>query len=119
MTRDRGLSIRTYQVVPLSPVVGVVQWVTGTTTLNEFVVRKSGRDRKHDYRFQYYPNDISYERAREWMKNARDLSKPQLPGNTTNVLGDRLLHSFREICQQFHPIMGLRFMEVFPSPQSW
>lgn len=97
----------------------MVQWVHGTTTLGGFVVGKSGSHRKEDYRFHYYPHDISPERARECMQNARDPSKPQLPGNTSRLLNERLLYAFREVCNNYHPIMELRLMEAFPSAQEW
>lgn len=117
-TRDRGLSIRTYQVVPLSPVVGLVQWVTGTVTLGEFVIGKS-KGAKAKHRSRYFPQDISNETARDYLSNARDPSKPQLNGNGSAQLKTRLLHAYRSICDRFHPIMDLRLMESFPSSHSW
>lgn len=117
-TRDRGLSIRTYQVVPLSPVVGMAQWVTGTTTLAEFVIGKS-KDAKSQHRLRYFPNDMTNDCARECLLNARDPSKVQLNGNSSTITEKRLLFAFRHIINRFHPVMDHRLMETFTSPQTW
>jgi len=37
-SRQRRLGIRTYRVVPCSPLVGVLEWVEGTLPLTEYLL---------------------------------------------------------------------------------
>lgn len=44
-SKQRRLGIRTYRVVPCSPLVGVLEWVEGTTPLTEYLLG----ERKNSY----------------------------------------------------------------------
>ena len=37
-TRDRGLQMRTYKVVSLSPVAGVLEWVQNTIPIAQYLI---------------------------------------------------------------------------------
>lgn len=37
-SRQRRLGVRTYRVVPCSPLVGVLEWVEGTLPLTEYLL---------------------------------------------------------------------------------
>lgn len=102
----------------------MVQWVTGTTGLRDFIVKqkmaKYSRSQKH------YPDDISYEAAREIMQSARTGKQTPAEASVENtdfrnslVLNERLLKAFQHVCRNYHPIMALRLLEVFPSPELW
>ena len=42
-TRERNLNIRTYKVVPLTPTVGIVEWVQNTDTIGGYLLKTHTR----------------------------------------------------------------------------
>lgn len=45
-TRNRRLLMRTYNVLPLSPCAGVVQWVEGTVPLGTYLIGATGSEKE-------------------------------------------------------------------------
>ncbi|CAE7532528.1 ATM [Symbiodinium sp. CCMP2592] len=104
--QDTQLSLRTFQVIPLSPCAGVAEWVEHTTTLAEILFGPvEGAHQK------YRPEDWLHHQCRQKMVDALQAAKN----------GDRQAQprAFAEIYRHFKPVMHLVFLERFPSPQDW
>ncbi|XP_017973415.1 PREDICTED: serine/threonine-protein kinase ATM isoform X2 [Theobroma cacao] len=98
-TWKRRLVIRTYKVVPFTPSAGVIEWVDGTLPLGEYL---TGSNRNGGAHGCYGIGDWSFLKCRAHMSNERDKRK-----------------AFREVCDNFRPVMHYFFLERFPQPADW
>ncbi|KAI8611414.1 kinase-like domain-containing protein [Chytriomyces sp. MP71] len=100
-TRRRGLSVRTYKVVPLGQRAGVIEWVDNTTPFGEYLTSAHARYRK---------SDMSSLEARKKMmqEHEREGSTPQSK-----------LQTYLEIESQFLPVFRHFFFESFRDPAVW
>lgn len=53
-TRSRKLAIRTYNVVPLTPCVGILEWVPNTMSLADYLSGAHAKYRPRDKRASEY-----------------------------------------------------------------
>ncbi|KAK5735631.1 Serine/threonine-protein kinase tel1 [Elasticomyces elasticus] len=97
-TRLRDLQVRTYKVIPLSAGSGIMEWVSNSIPIGE------------------------------WMKVARPKYTPKAPsqnaagGAIRKVEHDAVaprLNAYRKICDQMPPIMRHFFFERFDDPDEW
>ncbi|KAG6746015.1 hypothetical protein POTOM_050526 [Populus tomentosa] len=101
-TWKRRLGVRTYKVVPFTPSAGVLEWVNGTFPLGEYLIGSARNGGAHG---RYGVGDWSFLKCREHMSNAsteKDKCK-----------------AFREVCQNFRPVMHHFFLERFLQPADW
>ncbi|KAL3669905.1 hypothetical protein V7S43_005283 [Phytophthora oleae] len=99
-TRKRKLRLRTYRVVPLSPIAGVLEWVENTVPWGSYLVsRTSKRLSAHE---RYHPHEWKHTECRQYLKNAPD----KLP-------------AFLEIEANFTPVFHHFFLEKFPDAAVW
>lgn len=98
------LRLRTFQVVPLSPQAGIVEWVQETETLGEILVGSSNTDGAHQ---RYRPQDWDQSACRKRLGDAKELGHAQK------------LQALKEIYENVKPVMHLFFLERFVSPQEW
>lgn len=99
-TRKRKLRLRTYRVVPLSPIAGVLEWVENTTPWGSYLVsRTSKRLSAHE---RYHPHEWKHTECRQYLKNAPE----KLP-------------AFLEIQANFTPVFHHFFLEKFPDAAVW
>ncbi|TYZ58136.1 hypothetical protein PybrP1_009937 [[Pythium] brassicae (nom. inval.)] len=98
--RDRGLRLRTYKVVPLSPIAGVLEWVDKTVPWGAYLVgRTAKRLSAHE---RYHPHEWKHLECRNALKAAAD--KPA---------------AYAEIERHFTPVFHHFFLEKFPDPAAW
>ena len=97
-TQHRNLKIRTYKVIPLSAVSGIIEFVPNTLPLHDLLLPT------HD---KYHPKDIRNNSCREKVHGAAKESN------------EVRLKTFREICQRFKPAMRFWFLERFLDPDEW
>ncbi|OQN97437.1 hypothetical protein B0A48_16596 [Cryoendolithus antarcticus] len=97
-SRQRGLKIRTYKVIPTTARSGIMEFVLNTVCINEYL-RPA-----HD---KYYPGDMKYSKATEIVRSVADHS------NETRV------KEFRKVCDNVHPVMRNFFLERFQDPDEW
>jgi len=97
-TRQRDLHINTYKVVPLSTASGILEWVPNSIPIDKFF-RSAHR--------QYYPQDMTTERAREAIRAVETSST------------ETRLKEFQKVCSRIHPIMRHFFFERFDDPEEW
>lgn len=107
--RNRGshqLKISTYNIVPLSPASGVLEWVNDTIPFGDYLLDKKSRSgRKVGAHSKYYPGEWGMALCRTHFKDS--------PSNVK-------LQTFNEICRHFSPAFRFFFLERFQhSPQAW
>jgi hypothetical protein len=99
-TRKRKLRLRTYRVVPLSPIAGVLEWVENTIPWGSYLVsRTNKRLSAHE---RYHPHEWKHSECRQYLKNAPD-KRP----------------AFLEIQANFTPVFHHFFLEKFPDAAVW
>ena len=102
---QRQLHIRTYNVVPLTPGVGLVEWVTNTASLADCLVadragahaRHARPGQKRDYR-----GNLGYLREAHEARNQEEYTR-----------------RFQAVCADFQPVFHRFFLEMFPAPSEW
>ena len=97
-TRQRNLGIRTYKVLPLTSSSGLIEFVSDTIPLHEYLMPA------HE---KYYPKDLRGSQCRKEIANA------QAKTVETRV------STYRKVADKFHPVMRYFFMEYFPDPDEW
>jgi ataxia telangiectasia mutated family protein len=104
-TAARQLHIRTYNVVPLTPGVGLVEWVTNTTSLAECLVTdRLGAHVRHPRPGQ----KRDYRQSLHYLREAHEARNPE-----------EYAARFKSVCEDFTPVFHRWFLEMFPSPSEW
>lgn len=99
-TRERKLRLRTYKVVPLSPIAGVLEWVDNTVPWGSYLVgRTAKRLSAHE---RYHPHEWKHADCRTYLKNASNK-----------------LEAYKQIEASFTPVFHHFFLEKFPDPAMW
>ena len=105
---QRNLSIATYNIVPLSPASGVLEWVDNTLPFGEYLIdRPKTRYRKGALgaHSRYYPGEWSNNLCRTHLRNAPAPVKRE---------------AFDVVCKHFSPAFRFFFLEKFSeSSQVW
>merc|ERR1719331_2914168 len=107
--READLRLRTFQVVPLSPCAGVMEFVQQSATLSEILTPDDGAHRR------YRPQDWTHNECRGHMKQALDLVNTLAPAEQAGIMEK----AFGECYGKFKPVMHLTLLERFPSPRDW
>ncbi|EOO01356.1 putative ataxia telangiectasia mutated protein [Phaeoacremonium minimum UCRPA7] len=97
-TRQRNLGIRTYKVLPLTSASGLIEFVSDTIPLHEYLMPAHER---------YYPKDLKGSQCRKEISAVQ--SKPL----------ETRISTYRKVTDKFHPVMKYFFMENFPDPDEW
>ena len=97
-TRQRNLGIRTYKVVPLTATSGLVEFVSDTVPLHEYLMPAHQR---------HFPGDFKPNVCRKHILDVQ------------NKTVDIRVKTFTAVCDRFHPVMRYFFMERFENPDDW
>ncbi|KAH7631640.1 hypothetical protein B0T09DRAFT_106375 [Sordaria sp. MPI-SDFR-AT-0083] len=97
-TRQRNLGIRTYKVLPLTSSSGLIEFVSNTIPLHEYLMPA------HE---TYYPKDLKGNHCRKEIMTAQSKTV------------DTRVAVYRKVTERFHPVMRYFFMEFFPDPDEW
>ena len=97
-TRQRNLGIRTYKVLPLTATAGILEFVANTVPLHDYLLPAHQR---------HYPKDLKPNNCRKFISDAQ----------TKSV--DQRIKIYRNVCDQFHPVLRYFFMERFQNPDVW
>ncbi|KAH9632713.1 hypothetical protein HF086_013085 [Spodoptera exigua] len=104
VTNKNKLHIRTYKVVPMSRLSGVLEWCEGTIPMGMYLV---GLEKNSGAHARYRPQDISCEAARSKMiESANDSHESKL-----NV--------YNKIVKSFKPVFHYFFTERYLDPVTW
>jgi ataxia telangiectasia mutated family protein len=97
-TRQRNLSIRTYKVLPLTSIAGIIEFVPNTIPLHEYLMPAHER---------FYPKDLKGNQCRKEI------------GDVQTQSHDIRVKKFRSVAERFHPVMRYFFTEKFADPDEW
>jgi ataxia telangiectasia mutated family protein len=98
--------IKTYTVVPLSPEVGVMEWVSNTIPVGSFLLDKGKGKGAHS---RYHPHEWTHTQCRSAMKAAKESTDKMTASATA------LRSAFSEACSNFTPVFRYFFLEFFAS----
>lgn len=98
LTRQRNLGIRTYKVMPLSTNAGIIEFVSNTIPLHDYLMPAH---QKH------FPKDWKPQVCR---KNISDVQSKSIDIRTK---------VYRQVTEHFHPVLRYFFMERFDNPDDW
>ena len=97
-----NLRIRTYNVIPLSPSAGVLEWVSNTQPVGEYLIPVP-----NGAHARYRPQDLVHTKCRELMDRASRATEEQR------------ISTFQEVLKNFRPVLHHFFIENFPDPSLW
>lgn len=97
-TRQRGLRIRTYKVVPLDANGGAIEFVEPTISFSDYLTNAHTK---------YHPKDMKWEVCRHKLTEVQDNAHDQ----KTTV--------FKEVCSKINPVLRHFFFENFEDPDDW
>ncbi|KAI2630503.1 phosphatidylinositol 3 [Xylaria nigripes] len=97
-TRQRNLGIRTYKVLPLTSISGLIEFVPNTIPLHDYLMPA------HE---KYHPRDYKGLHCRKEISNVQTRSS------------EVRLATYRKVTDHFQPAMRYFFMEYFTDPDDW
>ncbi|KAI1430843.1 phosphatidylinositol 3 [Xylaria sp. CBS 124048] len=97
-TRQRNLGIRTYKVLPLTSVSGLIEFVSNTIPLHDYLMPA------HE---KYHPRDYKGSQCRKEIANVQTKSS------------DVRITTYKKVVDRFQPVMRYFFMEYFTDPDDW
>ncbi|MCJ1313627.1 Serine/threonine-protein kinase tel1 [Agyrium rufum] len=97
-TRQRDLRIRTYKVLPLTTTAGIIEFVSNTVPLHDYLMPAHQR---------HYPNDLKTTICRKAISDAQSKSV------------ETRVKVFKQVTEKFNPVMRFFFMERFENPDEW
>ncbi|KAI1758753.1 hypothetical protein GGR53DRAFT_210108 [Hypoxylon sp. FL1150] len=97
-TRQRNLGIRTYKVLPLTQASGLIEFVSNTIPLHEYLMPAHER---------YHPKDLKGSHCR------KEISQVQSKSSEARV------STYKRVTDRFQPVMRYFFMEHFVDPDDW
>lgn len=97
-TQQRQLRIRTYRVLPLTNIAGIIEFVPNTIPLHEYLMPAHER---------FYPKDLKASRCRS------EIAAVQAKGSELRI------KTFRAVIERFHPVMRYFFTENYLDPDEW
>ncbi|KAI1755403.1 phosphatidylinositol 3 [Xylaria castorea] len=97
-TRQRNLGIRTYKVLPLTSVSGLIEFVPNTIPLHDYLMPAHER---------YHARDFKGSQCRKEISNVQTKSS------------EVRLTTYKKVTDRFQPVMRYFFMEYFTDPDDW
>ena len=101
-TQKRELGLRTFRVVPLRPLAGVLEWIRDAVPIGDYL---------HSAHERYNPGDIAPREARQIMK--RELERAG-----SNPVSKAKIYT-EQIVPRFKPVMRFFFQERATSCSEW
>lgn len=96
------LFLRTYRVIPIQPLVGVLEWVKDSTPIGDYLVNAHER---------IHPNDIT-------PRDARIAMKTEFERAGSNAQSKHAVYK-NEVCARFNPVFKFFFLENSATCQEW
>ncbi|KAI2636438.1 Serine/threonine-protein kinase tel-1 [Hypomontagnella submonticulosa] len=97
-TQQRNLGIRTYKVLPLTAASGLIEFVSNTIPLHEYLMPAHER---------YHPKDLKGSSCR------KEIAQVQSKSAEVRVA------TYKRVTERFQPVMRYFFMEHFADPDEW
>lgn len=103
----RALAIRTYRVIPLSPTSGLVEWVTNTQPIGDWLCGRAGGGGRDGAHARYRPQDWSCAACMRAM------------GDVQRRPADVRQRTYAAVCAHFGPVFHHFFLERYGSAREW
>ncbi|KAL1503192.1 hypothetical protein AB1Y20_011250 [Prymnesium parvum] len=103
-SRQRGLRMRTYRVVPIAPTAGVLQWVGQTLPMSHYLFDIGAHARLRR-------DDMSFAECKQIMSDASNTAKHKEPKYR--------LEQYLKCTKAFRPVFHHFFLERWPQPAAW
>lgn len=100
----RNLSVKTYKVVALSQMSGIIEWCNDSLPIHNYLV---GDNRTPGAHAKYNPKDLTQKQCRQHLENQKSAA-------THKKLAQYLL-----ICKKFKPVFRYFFLERFKQANDW
>lgn len=100
-TRGRNLAIRTYRIIPLHALAGLLEWVSDTIPLGDYLMPAHERINGGDW---------PIKQCRAFLKTEFD-DPASTPASK--------LRAFRRLCDHFCPVLRHFFWETAKGPADW
>ncbi|KAI1376713.1 hypothetical protein F4677DRAFT_71362 [Hypoxylon crocopeplum] len=97
-TQQRSLGIRTYKVLPLTAASGLIEFVSNTIPLHEYLMPAHER---------YHQKDFKGSQCR------KEIAQVQSKSSEVRV------STYKRVTDRFQPVMRFFFMEHFVDPDEW
>ncbi|OTA98913.1 hypothetical protein M426DRAFT_16925 [Hypoxylon sp. CI-4A] len=97
-TQQRNLGIRTYKVLPLTAGSGLIEFVSNTIPLHEYLMPAHER---------YHPKDYKGSQCRKEISQVQGKS------------AEARVSTYKKVTDRFQPVMRYFFMEHFADPDEW
>ncbi|KAL8857536.1 MAG: hypothetical protein Q9178_005864 [Gyalolechia marmorata] len=97
-TRQRNLGIRTYKVLPLTATCGIIEFVSNTIPLHDYLMPAHQR---------LFPKDLKPTQCRKAIADVQSQSN------------DKRIKVYKSVCEKFHPVLRFFFQERFENPDDW
>ncbi|KAI4263133.1 MAG: hypothetical protein L6R42_001710 [Xanthoria sp. 1 TBL-2021] len=97
-TRQRKLGIRTYKVLPLTATSGIIEFVSNTIPLHDYLMPAHQR---------LFPKDLKPTNCRKAIADAQSQST------------EKRIKVYKGVCEKFHPVLRYFFQERFENPDDW
>ncbi|KAL8887231.1 MAG: hypothetical protein Q9215_005165 [Flavoplaca cf. flavocitrina] len=97
-TRQRNLGIRTYKVLPLTATSGIIEFVSNTIPLHDYLMPAHQR---------LFPKDLKPTNCRKAIADAQSQST------------EKRIKVYKGVCEKFHPVLRYFFQERFENPDDW
>lgn len=104
-TASRQLHIRTYNVIPLTPGVGLLEWVMNATSLSDCLTHD---ETGAHARYAPPTQKRTYRECLTYLQQAHAARQPE-----------EYYKRFMEVVDDFQPVFHRVFLELFPSPSEW
>ncbi|KZF26714.1 putative phosphotidylinositol kinase Tel1 [Xylona heveae TC161] len=98
LTRQRNIHVRTYKVIPLDNKAGIIEFVSNTIPLHDYLMPSH---------LAHYPRDMKPQLCRKAIADVQ--TKPS----------DVRLKVYRQVTERFHPVLRYFFLELFEEPDDW
>ncbi|KAG8758789.1 Serine/threonine-protein kinase tel1 [Serendipita sp. 396] len=98
-SKRRSLSLRIYKVIPLPRKNGLIQFLSNTETMANFLPA---------YHQKYRPEDLTFRDAQNIL--AKVSKSPQVEDK---------INAFRQACSKFHPVLRHFFTAASKNPATW
>jgi ataxia telangiectasia mutated family protein len=116
--KNPNLAIRSYKVVPLSPSSGVIEFVKGTISIQDWHYPYNGQSSSTAAFLRYAAEGVDEASFYEIVKRFQEASEA-FHEKSSGELRRALFECYRATLKSLPPIFRFFFVEKFPNPGDW
>ncbi|XP_063961376.1 DNA-dependent protein kinase catalytic subunit-like [Lytechinus pictus] len=117
---QRGLTLKTYQVIPMTSRLGILEWVKNTTTLKDFITRSMTETERNAYRSAAGPLTMFAQWVRKFSNDRNPNAMQQYAAAFRSANETETVKAFREREAKVPwDLLRRGFMELSASPEAF